>query len=153
MSAQGRLEQVRYAVLRELSQRRACALMRAARSGLHYELCMSVKDAPVIEAMKDLSGQFSRFSARRIHLFLGRQRMEMGWDRCSRIWSAAGLQVLPRRRRRRHLAPAWLRPTPPKGRNSVRCYDFVFDFCANAQQLKYPTVVDEYTRECLAIDV
>lgn len=74
MSAQARLEQVRYAVQRGLSQRRACALMRAARSGLHYELRMPTKDAPVIEAMKDLSGQFPRFGARRIHVFLERCR-------------------------------------------------------------------------------
>ena len=58
VSAQARLEQVRCAVQRGLSQRRACALMGAARSGLHYELRMPAKDAPVIEAMKDLSGQF-----------------------------------------------------------------------------------------------
>jgi putative transposase len=32
-------------------------------------------------------------------------------------------------------------------------YDFVFDACANGQQLKCLTVIDEYTRECLAIDV
>ncbi len=38
-------------------------------------------------------------------------------------------------------------------RNSVWCYDFVFDACANGQQVKCLTVVDEYTRECLAIDV
>ena len=54
VSAQARLEQVRCAVQRGLSQRRACALMGAARSGLHYELRMPAKDAPVIEAMKDL---------------------------------------------------------------------------------------------------
>jgi putative transposase len=91
VSAQARLEQVRYAVQRGLSQRRACAPMRAARSGLHYELRMPVKDAPVIEAMKDLSGQFPRFGARRIDIFLARQGIEISKDRCSRIWSAAGL--------------------------------------------------------------
>ena len=37
--------------------------------------------------------------------------------------------------------------------NSVWAYDFVFDGCANGQQLKCLTIVDEYTRECLAIDV
>jgi putative transposase len=36
---------------------------------------------------------------------------------------------------------------------AVWCYNFVFDACANGQQLKCLTVVDEYTRECLAIDV
>lgn len=42
---------------------------------------------------------------------------------------------------------------PASGANEVWAYDFVFDACANAQQLKCLTVIDEYTRECLAIDV
>jgi hypothetical protein len=78
VSAQAWLEQVCYAVQRGLSQRRACALMSAARSGLHYELRTPLKDAPVIEAMKELSEQFPRFGARRIQIFLQRQGMEMG---------------------------------------------------------------------------
>ena len=142
VSAQAQLEQVHYAVERGLSQRRACALMRAARSELHYELRMPVKDAPVIEAMKDLSEQFPRFGARRIHIFLARQGIEISKDRCSRIWSAAGLQVPARKKRRRGVARNSPRPMSALGRNSVWCYDFVFDSCANGQQLKYLTVVD-----------
>ena len=156
VSAQARLEQVRYAVQRGLSQRRACALMRAARSGLHYDLRMPVKDAPVIEAMKDLSGQFPRFGARRIHIFLERQGMAMGRDRCSRIWSAAGLQVPPRKRRRRHLAPARPRPMPPKGRTSVWCYDFVFDSCVIARRvpfLRRPDLVGSMGSSCTPLEV
>jgi putative transposase len=153
VSAQARLEQVRCAVQRGLSQRRACALMGAGRSGLHYELRMPAKDAPVIEAMRNLSGQFPRFGARRINIFLARQGMRVSKDRCSRIWSAAGLQVPPRKKRRRGVARTSPRPMSPLGRNCVWCYDFVFDSCANGQQLKCLTVVDEYTRECLAIDV
>jgi putative transposase len=42
---------------------------------------------------------------------------------------------------------------PPTGPNHVREYDFVFDACADGKQLKCLTVVDEWTRECLAIDV
>jgi putative transposase len=153
VSAQARQEQVRYAVERGLCQRRACALMRTARSGLYYERKMPAKDAPVVAAMKDLSAQFPRFGARRIHVFLDRQGLSMGKDRCARIWSSAGLQVPPRKKRRRNLAASRPRPMAPVGRNSVWCYDFVFDACANGQQLKCLTVVDEYTRECLAIDV
>ena len=44
-------------------------------------------------------------------------------------------------------------PLPATGANQVWAYDFVFDACANGQQLKCLTVVDEFTRECLAIDV
>ena len=39
------------------------------------------------------------------------------------------------------------------GRNHLWAYDFVFDACAKGQQLKCLTVIDEYTRECMAIDV
>ena len=80
VSAQARLKQVRYAVPRGLSQRRACALMRTARSGLYFELRMPLKDAPVIEAMKDLSGQFPRFGERRINIFLARQGLDISQD-------------------------------------------------------------------------
>lgn len=153
VSAQAREEQVRYAMERGLSQRRACALMLMAHSGLYYERKMPLKDAPVIAAMKDLSAQFPRFGARRIHVFLDRQGLTMSKDRCARIWSAAGLQVPARRKRRRNLAASRPRPMPPAGRNSVWCYDFVFDACANGQQVKCLTVVDEFTRECLTIDV
>ncbi len=57
------------------------------------------------------------------------------------------------KKRRRKLSGTRLRPLPPTGMNSVWCYDFVYDACANGQKIKCLTVVDEFTRECLAIDV
>ena len=45
------------------------------------------------------------------------------------------------------------RPQAPLAAGQVWAYDFVFDSCANGQQLKCLTVIDEYTRESLAIDV
>ena len=45
------------------------------------------------------------------------------------------------------------RPLPASGANHVWAYDFLFDYCANGQSLKCLTVIDEFTRECLAIDV
>lgn len=76
----------------------------------------------------------------------------MGEERAYRIWSQAGLQV-PRKRPRKRIANSRPRPTTPTRANEVWAYDFVFDACANGQQLKCLTLVDEYTRECLAIDV
>ena len=73
-------------------------------------------------------------------------------DRTHRLWRQAGLQV-PRRRPRRRVATGRPRPLPPTARNHVWAYDFVFDTCANRQTLKCLTIVDEGTRECLAIDV
>lgn len=68
------------------------------------------------------------------------------------LWCVAGLQV-PRRRLRRRVATGRLRPVPATGPNHVWASDVVFDACANEQTLKCLTVVDENTREALAIDV
>jgi putative transposase len=76
----------------------------------------------------------------------------MNADRTHRLWRQAALQV-PRRRPRRRVATGRPRPVPASGANQVWAYDFVFDTCANGQQLKCLTVIDEWTRESLAIDV
>jgi putative transposase len=152
VSARGRRLQVGYARTRGLSSRRACALIGVSRSTLGYVSRLAAKDAPVITAMRDLSGQYPRYGYRRIHIFLGRQGHQMSPDRAYRIWRQAGLQV-PRKRPRKRVAGSRPRPLPVTGRNQVWAYDFVFDACANGQQLKCLTIVDEYTRESLAIDV
>lgn len=73
-------------------------------------------------------------------------------QRCHRIWRQSGLQV-PRKRPRRRVSASQPRPKVRQGPNRVWAYDFVIDGCANGQKLKCLTVSDEYTRECLAIDV
>ena len=76
----------------------------------------------------------------------------MSAQRAYRLWHQAGLHV-PRRRPRRRVAPRRARPLAPTAMNHVWAYDFVFDTCADGRSLKCLTVVDEFTRECLAIDV
>jgi putative transposase len=76
----------------------------------------------------------------------------MSMSRAQRLWALAGLQV-PRKRPRRRVATSRPRPLTPSRANQVWSYDFVFDACANGQQIKCLTLVDECTRECLAIDV
>lgn len=151
VSVQARREQALYAIERGLSQRMSCALLSVSRSNLSYSHKMPVKDEPVIEAMKLLSGVYPRFGSRRIRIFLQRDGINLGKERCGRLWAKAGLQV-PKKRRRRRVGVT-LRPLAPEARNSVWCYDFVYDACANGQKVKCLTVIDEYTRECLAIDV
>jgi putative transposase len=152
VSPQTRREQIAFACERGLSKRHACGLLEMARSGLSYELRLPAKDAPVIDAMRSLAAQYPRYGYRRIRIFLQRQGHTLGWHRAHRLWRQAGLQ-LPRRRPRRRVASSRLRPLPATSANFVWAYDFVFDACANGQQIKCLTVVDEYTRECLAIDV
>ena len=152
VSPQARREAVAFACERGLSERRACGLIGLSRSCLSYELRLPVKDAPVINAMKTLSAQYPRYGYRRIRIFLRRQGHALGVHRAHRLWSQAGLQ-LPRRRPRRRIATGRPRPLPPVNANFVWAYDFVFDTTADGRQIKCLTVVDEFTHECLAIDV
>lgn len=152
MSSQGRIEQVRFAMSRGHSQRRSCELIGIRRSVLTYERQMPRKDAPVLQAMKRLAEQYPRYGYRRIRIFLRREGHEMSWERAHRLWRLAGLQ-LPKKRSRKRVAASRPRPQAPTGPNSVWAYDFVYDACANGQQIKCLTVIDEFTRECLAIDV
>jgi putative transposase len=152
VSAQARRSQVEFASHRGVSVRRACALIGVARSTMGYQPKMAAKDRPVITVMRELSSQYPRYGYRRIHIFLARRGHPMSHDRTYRLWQLAGLQV-PRKRPRRRLAGSRPRPVPAPEANHVWAYDFVFDACANGQQLKCLTVIDEHTRESLAIDV
>jgi len=152
VSATVRRQQVAYVRERGVSIRRACRLLSVARSTLRYESVLAKRDAPVTAEMRELAAQYPRFGYRRIRVFLGRRGHAMSADRAHRLWRSAGLQV-PRRRPRRRIATGRPRPLAPSRANEVWAYDFVFDACAGGQTLKCLTVVDEYTRECLAIDV
>jgi putative transposase len=152
VSAPARRQQVTYAQARGLSSRIACALMQVSRSALKYQALLPVKDAPVLALMHELSAQYPRFGYRRIGVYLERAGHVMSWDRTHRLWKLAGLQV-PRKRPRKRIASSRPRPLPATGANQVWAYDFVFDACASGQQLKCLTVIDEWTRESLAIDV
>lgn len=151
VSVQVRKDQALYAVSRGLSQRRACTLLSVSRTSLVYKHKMPNKEASVIASMRSLSGLYPRYGARRIRVFLKRDGINLGKERCARLWAKAGLQV-PRKRCKKR-ASSTLRPLAPTAKNSVWSYDFVYDSCANGQKIKCLTVIDEYTRECLAIDV
>jgi putative transposase len=76
----------------------------------------------------------------------------MSVERAHRLWKQNRLQV-PKKSRRRRKAEARPRPERPHRPNGVWACDFVFDACANGQRLKCFTVIDECTRESLAIEV
>jgi len=152
VGARVRRQQVTYAEGRGLSRRRACALLSVARSTLGYTSRLVARDADVLPPMRTLAAQYPRYGYRTIRIFLERQGHVLGTDRMYRLWRQAQLQV-PRKRPRRRAAASRPRPLPPTAINHVWAYDFVFDTCADGRSLKCLTVIDEFTRECLAIDV
>ena len=152
VGARVRRQQVAYARTRGLSGRRACALPSVARSTMGYTSRLARKDAPLLDAMRDLAAQYPRYGYRKIRIFLARRGAALSPERTYRLWRQAGLQV-PKRRPRRRVATGRPRPVPATGPNQVWAYDFVFDTCADGRSLKCLTIVDEFTREYLAIGV
>jgi putative transposase len=84
--------------------------------------------------------------------FLRRDGIVLGRDRTARIWAAAGLQVSSKKSKERYRIQN-RQPFVAIRPNQVWAYDFVFDGCANGDKLKCLTVVDEFTKESLCIDV
>jgi len=152
VSACVRRQQIAYVCQRGRSVRRACALLRVARSTVGYQPRLPQRDAPAVAVMQELASQYPRYGYRRIQVFLARRGHAMSTDRAHRLWRLHKLQV-PRKRPRRRVAAGRPRPLPAMAVGQVWAYDFVFDACANGQQLKCLTIVDEFSRECLAIDV
>jgi len=152
VSVPARREQVAFARERGLSVRRACTLINVGRAALGYRSRKAERDALVIDRMRALAARYPRYGYRRIRIFMGRDGHEMSPGRAYRLWRSAGLQ-LPRRRPRKRIPTGRPRPLAPVAANQVWSYDFVFDACANGQQLKCLTVTDEWTKEGLAIEV
>jgi len=112
----------------------------------------------MIDTLRELARKYPRFGYRRLHQMLRRQRLAQGQDapinvkRVQRLCRLAGLKLPPRKRRKRRGLGVQF-PVVAAYPNHVWAYDFVFDWCENGRQLKFLTVVDEFTRKCLTIEV
>jgi putative transposase len=92
-----------------------------------------------------------RYGYRRIRVLLMQEGLSMSKEKALRLWRKAGL-LQPRKRPRKNPARS-ASLLAAHAINDVWAYDFVHDGCANGQQLKCLTVIDEYSREALAIEV
>jgi putative transposase len=135
-----------------LSARKACALVSISRSVLRYALRMPGKDAPFLEAMRQFAAGNCRRGYRPARVRLMMEGFRLGKEKALRLWRKADLLV-PRKRARKRIARNAPSVQAANGLNQIWAYDFVYDMCANGQQLKCLTVIDEYSREALAIDV
>ncbi len=152
VGAQVRREQARFAIQRGLPSRRACALLRVARSTLSYISTLAGRDQELLAQLRLLARQHPRYGYRRICALLRGSGGRVNAKRVYRLWRAEGL-CLPKRRPHRRRRNQGVRPLPACRPNHVWAYDFVHDTCANGQKLKILTVVDEWSRECLTVEV
>jgi putative transposase len=138
---------------RGISERRACRLLHIGRSSLRYHP-RADRDEALRQRLRDLAQRHPRYGYRRAWAVLRREGWAINVKRVHRLWQELGLS-LPRPRRRRRRRGGGRDPVPVRAEhpNHVWTYDFLKDHCANGQALRILTLVDEFTRECLAIEV
>ncbi len=123
------------------------------RSTQRYEPTDSEYSQMLTEEIVDLASQYGRYGYRRVTALLNNEGWQVNHKKVERIWRREGLKVPQKQPKRGRL---WqkdgscirLRPTHP---NHVWAYDFVVVRTHNGKAVRMLTLIDEYTRECLAI--
>ncbi len=135
-----------------LSQRRSCELAGLSRSCLTYQKRPN-DDAQIIALLREYAQAEKRAGYWRAYCHLRQQGWRINHKRVQRLWQMTKLQVPTRKRRRRHRAAAHTVPLRAEHPRHVLTYDFLEDSTADGRKLRILTIVDEFTRECLAIKV
>ena len=140
-----------------VSQRRAGRVLGRSRSTLRYSGRQRQKDEPLIRAIRRLARKHLRWGYKRIHARLVHEGWTVNKKRVRRLWNELGLRRPARRRKpkKRGVLPgssANSCTNQPAGfKNDVWTYDFIADRTTQGGSLKWLSLVDEYTRECLAL--
>ena len=136
-----------------VSERWACRVVGQHRSTQRREPERAADDASLRAELRKFSKDRPRWGYRRAHHHLRQEGWEVNRKRVQRVWREEGLRVPQRKRKRRRLGESTvsakrLRAERP---NHVWAFDFQFDQTADGRVLKLLNVVDEYTRESLAM--
>jgi putative transposase len=128
------------------------------RSSQRYEGCKADRDRLLLQRMVRLSRENPRYGYRRVWALLRREGWPVNKKRVHRLWRKEGLKVPDKQRKRRRLPDLGTSENSCTRKrathlNHVWSYDFVMDLTENGRRLKMMPVVDEYSRECLTIDV
>ena len=134
-------------------ERRACQTLGVVRSVQRYQKKKPDGEEVLRKDMTRLALRNGRYGYKRITALLKVEGWRVNHHRVERLWREEGLKVPKRQKKGGRLyvndhSCIRLRPSWP---NHVRSYDFVADRLANGQSIRMLTVLDEYTRKCLAI--
>jgi transposase InsO family protein len=138
-----------------LTERHACRIVGQPRGTQRYTTIVRADEDALTGAIIFLASQYERYGYRRITSLLAEAGWQVGCDRVQRIWRREGLKV-PRKQKPR--GRLWLNDGScirlrPLHRNHVWSYDFVEAQTHDGRKLRLLTLIDEFTRECLAIRV
>jgi putative transposase len=145
-----RREAVQFFMTHGLSERRSCQLAHLSRSCWHYQP-QPRDDEAVIQRLRAIAAKNKRFGYRRAHWELNQQQV-INHKRVQRLWQQAGLQLPKPARRRPPTAEPDRSPLQAEYANHVWTYDFMEDSTADGRKVRLLTLLDEFTRECLAIE-
>ena len=144
----GRREAVGWLQTRGTSLRRACRAIGRSTATWRYHPQTTALNATVLARLQAHAALRAHFGYRRLQILLAREGLCVNHKRIHRLYRAAGLQVRPRRRKRLTRADRVLaRPSQPRERWSM---DFMVD-TADGRGFRTLNIVDDFTRECLAI--
>lgn len=138
-----------------VSERRACRVLGQSRMTQRYLPCVRDDEEPLTQRIIELAGLYGRYGTPRITALLRREGWPVNHKRVERIWRQAGLKVPQKQPKRARL---WLNDGScirlrPEHKDHVWAYDFVTAWTHDGRAFRGLTIVDEFTRECLAIDV
>jgi len=135
-----------------LSERSACRLASYSRSSYRRKSFRAEADEPLRERLLELAAERPRFGYRRLHVMLCREGWQINRKRVYRVYRELGLAV--RRKKRKRVAQANRLPrVVPIAANIQWSMDFMRDTLASGRVFRTLNVVDDATRECLAIEV
>ena len=138
-----------------VSERRACAVVEQPRSTQRYQGRPRSDEAALCRRLRALVRRRPRFGYRRLTAMLKREGWAVNRKRVLRLCRKEGLKVRQKPRKQRAMGcsanACHLRQAAHK--DHVWCWDFAFDRTENGTTLKWLSIIDEYTRECLALKV
>lgn len=140
-----------------VSQRRASRALDLARSSLRYAPVVRDERSALARRIEALSGIHPRFGYRRIWVMLGREGWTVNKETVRRHWRELGLKLAgfrakPKSRRLHGQDANACHLRPSRGKDDVWTWDFLFDRTSDGRSLKWLSLIDEYTRECLALE-
>ena len=138
-----------------MSQRRACRALEQPLSTQRYKSLVQGDEPHLIRRILELVSEFPRFGYRQITRLLRCEGWRVNAKRIYRIWRQEGLKVPQKKVKRRRLGCSLggISRRKAEHKNHVWSVDFIFDRTTNGRSLKILVVIDEYTRECLALEV
>lgn len=133
----------------DVSERRACKSLNVDRSSIRYRL-RGGSDGKVRDVLRRLSYERHRFGYRRLHELLQRDGIKINHKKVYRLYKEEGLQVKQRKGRKRAIGTRTLLREASRI-NQCWALDFVSDSFMDGRRFRILTVIDEYSRECLAL--